>query len=285
MALTRIHILLASLCATALAAADDSNRISQYAMSDDTVNQWKLPGRLREISGLALSPDGRLFAVADEEAVVFEIDYDNGGLLKAFAFGDPVFAGDFEGIAWLAGQIYLVTSDGILYAGPEGGDGEHVAASRVDTRTGKFCEIEGLASGPKGDRLFFACKGTLNRRNAEQVHIIVWSTTEQMQVDSIEVPISPIKTALHVDHFNPSGMTIDLATGNFIIVAARQKSLLELTVDGQLVAVRRLRMPTRHRQPEGIELTADGRLVIADEGGDKKARLAVYEPRKGGEGR
>jgi hypothetical protein len=32
----------------------------------------------------------------------------------------------------------------------------------------------------------------------------------------------------------------------------------------------------RHRQAEGIEITRDGRLLIADEGGRGRARLAVY---------
>jgi hypothetical protein len=153
----------------------------------------------------------------------------------------------------------------------------------VDTGIGKICEIEGLVASPSGDALYFACKGSPKGGNRDFLQIIVWSPATAALVDSIQLPLSPITSALHVDHFNPSGIAIDPVTGHFIIVAARQKSLLELAADGQLVAVRRLRMPNRHRQAEGIELTVDGRLLIADEGGDKKARLAIYEPRKGGE--
>jgi uncharacterized protein YjiK len=276
-------VVLASLLIAAGATADDSNRISQYAMSEKSVTQWKLPNKLREVSGLALSPDGRLFTVADESAVVYEIDYQNGGLIGAFAFGNPVVAGDFEGIAWLDDELYLTTSNGILYSSPPGDDGEHVTASPVDTGIGKVCEIEGLAADPRGDRLYFACKGSPKGGNRDYLQIVVWSTTTGEQVDSLEVPLAPITSALHVDHFNPSGIAIDPVTGHFIILAARQKSLLELAADGQLIGVRRLRMPDRHRQPEGIELTVDGRLLIADEGGDKKARLAIYEPRDSGE--
>jgi uncharacterized protein YjiK len=158
-----------------------------------------------------------------------------------------------------------------------------MAASRVDTGIGKICEIEGLAADSRGDRLYFACKGSPKGGNRDYLQIVIWSTTTGEKVDSLKVPLAPITSALHVDHFNPSGIAIDPVTGHFIIVAARQKSLLEIAADGQLVAVRRLRMPNRHRQAEGIELTVDGRLLIADEGGDKKARLAIYEPRKGGE--
>jgi uncharacterized protein YjiK len=283
MLLTRIGIALASLLINAGAVADESNRISQYAMSDDSVSQWQLPGKLGEISGLALSADGRLFAVADETAVIFQIDYHEGRLTSSFAFGDPVIAGDFEGIAWLDGNIYLATSDGILYSAPQMADGEHVTPARVDTGLGKVCEIEGLAAA--GDSLYFACKGAPKGGNRDYVQIIVWSIAARTRVDNIEVPSGPINDALRMKHFNPSGITVDRVTGNLIIIAARQKSLLELTADGNLVAARRLRMPDRHRQAEGIELTADGRLLIADEGGDRKARLAVYTPQKGGESR
>jgi uncharacterized protein YjiK len=158
-----------------------------------------------------------------------------------------------------------------------------MAASRVDTGIAKICEIDGLAADSRGDRLYFACKGSPKGGNRVYLQIVIWSTTTGEKVDSLKVPLAPITSALHVDHFNPSGIAIDPVTGHFIIVAARQKSLLEIAADGQLVAVRRLRMPNRHRQAEGIELTVDGRLLIADEGGDKKARLAIYEPRKGGE--
>lgn len=285
MILIRFGIALFSLLTMSAVAADHANRISQYEMSDDSVRQWQLPRKLWEISGLALSPDDRLFAVADEVAMVFEIDYDRGGMVKTFAFGDPVIAGDFEGIAWLDGSIFLVTSDGILYSAPEMADGEHVFPTEVDTGLGKVCEIEGLATAPGGEELYVACKGAPKGGNRDYVQIIAWSISGQTLVKNIEVPSAPINDALHVSHFNPSGIAVDRGTGNLIIVAARQKSLLELTSDGELVAARRLRMPDRHRQPEGIELTSDGRLIIADEGGDRKARLAVYEPRIDGEGR
>jgi uncharacterized protein YjiK len=60
------------------------------------------------------------------------------------------------------------------------------------------------------------------------------------------------------------------------MVASRQQALIELTEDGDLVSARNMPLTNRHRQAEGIELTSDGRLLIADEGGTHKARLAVY---------
>jgi uncharacterized protein YjiK len=61
-------------------------------------------------------------------------------------------------------------------------------------------------------------------------------------------------------------------------VAVRQRAVIEIDNEGQLVAARTLPLADRHPQPEGIELLADGRLVIADEGSRGRARLTLYRP-------
>jgi uncharacterized protein YjiK len=271
------------LIACGCGVAGDSDRLARYALSNDSMQQWKLPSALREISGLALSTDNRLFAVTDEAAVVFEIDFRNGALIKAFAFDDPPVRGDFEGIAWLAGRIYLTTSDGVLYSAAEAADGEHVNATRVDTGLGKFCEIEGLTGEPELGQLFFACKEARKDREPSDAAIYAWSIGDRSIIRRIDLPFADIERALGADHFNPSGLVIDGESGHFLIVAARQHSLIELDRTGRLVAAHRFRQSQRHRQSEGIELTSDGRLLISDEGGDKKARLAVYQPGERGE--
>lgn len=283
MTLIRHVIAVASLVALTVAIAGDASRISRYEMSDESAHQWQLPRKLWEISGLALSPGGKLFAVTDEIALVYQLDFESGSLVKTFAFGDPPIEGDFEGIAWQGGKIHLITSDGLLYAAPEMANGERVIPTRVDTGIGEVCEIEGLAAAPGGEDMYIACKGKPKGGNRDYVQVIVWSTSEKKQVRNIELPLTAVQDALRVKHFNPSGITVDGITGNLVIVASRQKSLLELSPDGKFVAARPLTMPDRHRQPEGIELTPDGKLLIADEGSDREARLAIYEPRKIGE--
>ncbi len=60
------------------------------------------------------------------------------------------------------------------------------------------------------------------------------------------------------------------------MVAARQHAIVQLSRDGGLINAIILPKKKRHRQAEGVEITNDGRLLIADEGGDGNARLAVY---------
>ncbi len=93
---------------------------------------------------------------------------------------------------------------------------------------------------------------------------------------TVYLPEREIGRRLDTDGFNPTAITLTPQNGHFLILASRQRAVVELTPDGTLVAARKLRLESRHRQAEGIEITRDARLLIADEGGSGKARMAVY---------
>ena len=48
---------------------------------------WKLPPLFREVSGLALAADGRLFLHNDEQGVVAAVDYRRGTVLGTYLLG------------------------------------------------------------------------------------------------------------------------------------------------------------------------------------------------------
>ncbi len=238
--------------------------------------QWKLPKRLREISGLALTPDERLLAVADEKAIVYELDYQEGKIIKSFALGDPAVRADFEGIAVLGDTVWLMTSDGLLFAATEGADGRSVPYQRYDTDHGDYCELEGLAQDRATATLLLVCKHAKSKQ--DDLMIFEWSAS----IDGIEhnrdvaVPEALITGIIDKKRISPSGIAVDPQTGERVLVAARQGVLVRLTADGVLSEAILLKKKGRHKQAEGIEMTRDGRLLIADEGGGGRARLAVY---------
>lgn len=133
--------------------------LAGYSLEAATLSQWRLPDRLNEISGLAVTADGRLLAVADEAAIVYELDLERGRIRKSFAYGNPVLRGDFEGIALDDNVVYLVTSDGTLVSGREGANGEQLDYTSFETGVGAECEIEGLASDHRNGRLLIADEG------------------------------------------------------------------------------------------------------------------------------
>jgi uncharacterized protein YjiK len=252
--------------------------LDSFPLTRDTMLQWKLPDRLKEISGLALSPDGRLFAVADEIAAVYELDYQKGEIIKRFAYGEPVVRGDFEGITFYNDKIWLTTSSGEIYSGSEGADREQLPYQRYQSGLDATCEIEGLTAQAATASLLLLCKKLWKGSELDRLAIFRWSVSnKRLDRDAtILLPEEAIFRQLKVDRFNPSGIAIPPHGESFVIVASRQRALVEVSLDGQLLVARKLKGKNRHRQAEGIEITEDARLLIADEGGSHKARLAVY---------
>ena len=253
--------------------------LASYSLAAETATHWKLPGRLAEISGLAMTVDNRLLAHNDEKGVVYEINYRDGTIVKAFQLADmatPV-ADDFEGIATVDDQVYLVTSAGRLYECGEGADGESVLFTSYATGVGRDCEIEGLAYDESQRALLLMCKNPRRADLEEQVAVYHWSIDEKQLSEAARIVIPVIEFSRYIGgkKFQPSGIERHPVSGNYFVVAARQGAIAEITPTGQVVAAKELLAPW-HRQAEGITFAADDTLIIADEGAGGKARLTLY---------
>ena len=262
-----------ALCAAA--CSGDPVPPDSPAPPDEEIFQWALPETLREISGLVLTDDQRLLAVADEFAIIYEIDFDNAKMVKAFGLGNPTLPGDFEGIAILDDKVWIMTSDGDLYAVTEGSDGERVAYNRFSTGLGRACELEGLVA--LEDSLGLLCK---DPRDDDGLRVFRWSPVDGL-LDAVQLPERRMATAIGSNRVHPSGIEVDPQTGNWLIVAARQYAVFEVTPTGDLSGVIMVLDPARHPQTEGIAKTPDGRILLADEGGSGRARLSVYKNENG----
>ena len=253
--------------------------LASYSLAAETATHWKLPGRLAEISGLAMTMDNRLLAHNDEKGVIYEIDYRNGSIVKAFQLADmaaPV-ADDFEGIATVDDQVYLVTSAGRLYECGEGADGEAVLFNTYATGVGRECEIEGLAYDESQRALVLMCKGARRADLEGQLGIYHWSIDEKQLIEDAHTVIPVIEFSRHIGgkKFQPSGIERHPVSGNYFVVAARQGAIAEITPSGKVVAAKQFSAQW-HRQAEGITFAADGALIVADEGAGRKARLTLY---------
>jgi uncharacterized protein YjiK len=277
-------------CVAMFASGCDSTpkefELGGFHYSIDAFEQWKLPKSLREISGLAVTPDGRLFAHGDEHGVVHQLDYHGGRLVKSFALaranGKPLKR-DFEGITAAGDDLFMVTSDGTLLRFKPGQDGDKVAFQTIDTGSGSYCEVEGLAYQPpsptQNHALLLACKDVFGKRPTGDVVILSFSL-ETSRLDPqrrIVIAGQQIAAALgSTKPLSPSGIAISPRSGNLLLVAARQGAVMEATADGTLVSVFRWPMERYHRQTEGIVQLNDGTLLVADEGNKKRGRLGVY---------
>jgi uncharacterized protein YjiK len=250
---------------TALAAGGDSAA---------PIARWFLPRHLSEVSGLALTPDGRLLAHGDEFGRISVIDPRRGAVVSEFRLAGSR-RGDFEGITLAGDDIVLVTSRGVLVTFREGPNGSSVPFSEFDTRLGALCEFEGIAFDPGPSQLVMPCKQATDKARRHEVVLyrvavpLVPGARAEMQ--AIPLASSPAARwkALH-----PTDITRDPATGNFIIVAAPERALLELSPTGNLL--RAASLDVRHVQAEGVALAEGPVLIVSDEAGKEPAAITVY---------
>jgi uncharacterized protein YjiK len=251
-------------------ARDASDSVFQSAPAQ----QWRLPNELREISGLAVAPDGRLFAHDDEHAVIYQLDATRGAIVKSFALGDGALTGDFEGLAiGPDGAFWMTTSQGRLYRFTEGANGAQVTFEIFDSGLDEICEVEGLAYVPSEESLILACKQNHARRMRDEVSLYRWQFSGAAQPWR-ELHEADIASAAGVEHFRTSSIEFDAASGRILLLSARDSALAELGPDGALLTARAL--GGGHAQPEGAAVLADGSLLISDEASGGRPMLSRY---------
>lgn len=249
--------------------------IAATAARAGALARWVLPRELDEISGIALTADGRLLAHGDERGQISEIDFRRGVIVRQFVVGQPTLRADLEGITIVHGTVFLLTDKGILYEFREGANGTRVEYITSDTRLGTECEFEGLAFDPAINSLLLACKEIDDKRARDNMRIYRWKLEgggERLSV--LEVPLSKILPSIDEKEFHPADITINPENGNYVVIASIEKALVEITPAGDVVFARKL--VGEHNQPESIAITKDDILIIGDEAGRRPAALTLY---------
>jgi WD40 repeat protein len=272
------------------AAADSSERalrdarfearrqgLDSTASPNDPLARWILPDDLREVSGLALLPDGRVVAHGDERGRVYLLDPRRGTLLKQFDIGK---VGDFEGATMVGDSIVLLASNGELYIFAEGANDATVPYRKWDTRLGKECEFEGIAYEARTQSYVLACKNVMTKELKNHLVLYRWNPDGAgvSQVSTIAIPLGDSDGTLPWKSLNPSDLAIDPANGNLVIVAGQEKAIIVLSPDGRVISTDQL--PKGHPQSEGIAVTRDSVLILSDEarGGPPTITLYRWQP-------
>jgi uncharacterized protein YjiK len=238
------------------------------------VAQWIMPSELREISGLALTTRGTVLTHDDNIGRVYEIDPKTGILLKGFSLEGGV-RGDFEAITIAGTHIYLLESKGKIYEFKEGADAAQVPYSVFDTRLGKECEFEGLAYEADSTRLVMVCKKIRGKNEPHELLIYrLPLPLDRSTMSALRVPIEDVIGSNKWKDFHPSDITIDPFTKNYVIISSREKGLLMMTPEGDVV--RSEPLPGGHNQPEGVAITPDSLLLVSDEANVLPPAITLY---------
>jgi hypothetical protein len=255
----------------------EASVLGRFDLAGDAAVQVPLAGGLREISGLAVAPDGHLFAHADERGVVSRVHICDGTVEKSFSLGFPPVRDDFEGMAIVGERFFLMTSTGRLYETREGVHGTSVPYTVVETGFGGVCEVEGLTWDPVSRTLVAGCKAPRAGRQRGSVTFLRWSV--DAKAPAVPPSLTLAVTGLATKNFRTSAIEYDARSRNYIAVAGPERQLMEFTSAGVVVASRLLSRQL-HRQPEGLALVGDSLLVIGDEGAGQRGTLTCYRARR-----
>ncbi|MEP6493531.1 MAG: hypothetical protein ABJF01_12680 [bacterium] len=247
------------------------------ALAARPLAQWIMPAPLKEISGLALTKDGRMLTHGDETGEIWEVDYRRGILVKHFFLGENSVKGDFEGITIVNDVIFLLASNGKIYEFHEGANNAHVKYDIIETGLKAACEFEGIAYDPTINSLLMACKHIhdKNVHDALVLYRLGLANDSTSRLSMLTVPIADILKANGWKSFHPSDITIDSETGNYVLISSLEKGMVEVTPAGDVVFARPL--PEGHQQAEGIAITKDSILVVSDEAKQGPGLITLYK--------
>lgn len=270
---TLISLFLILFWAPSLLSQEAGPALERFDLENPAATVWTLPKELKDISGLALSPDGRLFAHEEERAIIHEIDYIKGTIIKTFSFGRPAAKKDFEGIAIAGKRFFLISEKGLLLEGREGFNYEGKVFNAHDTGFGAFCEIEGLAATQ--GKVLVLCRKAEKKAYKGFLTIFSWDIATKSADENpyLKIPLGGEGMPAELQDMEPSGLEV-LETGNLLVLSTGKKLILEITPAGEVVGFKTLNKK-RHDNPEGIALTPGGQLIIADEG--SPATIQIYE--------
>lgn len=272
-------LLLLFFTASVMAQKKADGVLNRYDFGDE--KSVKLSRRLKEISGLTTTPDGRLFCHNDEKGFVFELDKNTGKVIKEFYLGSWVVEADFEAIAFAKGRFYLVTSSGYIYEFKEGQNKAPVGYNVYTSGATSRFNVEGACYDPVTNSLLLACKDYPGKNYSGYRAVYAFSLADYSinEIPRLLIPLSKIDGRYNLDDFHPSGIAYCKRSDTFFILSAKgEKAIMEMDRFGNVLNVEKLK-DKDHRQPEGIVVMPDNDLIIADEADGEEATLTTYKLR------
>jgi len=162
----------------------------------------------------------------------------------------------------------------------EGENMESVDYRVLSTGLTKKYNVEGLCYDPETSALLLLCKDYPGKdlHGYRAVYSFSLQNNQLDEVPRFLIERDFVLDSLDIKSFKPSAIERVPQTGSFIVLAAQGNAVLELSGDGRILGMIKLNKKWHH-QPEGITITADQHLIIADEG-RKRGTITIYKPVK-----
>ena len=250
-----------------------------------------LPDDLREISAIAAADDHTLACVQDEKGALFFFDLDQGRVVRRAKFGPK---GDYEGLARVGDDYWVLRSDGVLLRLVAAADGYEIAETLATGLPVK--EFEGLAVDRAANRFVLAPKSVAKEKQERELRPLfafdlgarlaakeplitlrLDDVLEAARLQGIAVPtrISNRGKEKPLVRLFFAEVAVHPETGDLWLLSAGDRALLVVDGKGQLRGMHffsTVEMP----QPEAATFLPSGNFVLGSEGAGGPAVLRVY---------
>ena len=262
--------------------SDSTGLLGKYDITSEDPQILKLSSNLMEISGITFTNDNRLYAHGDEYGDIFDLNPENGKLIKMFSLGDiKVIKGDFEDIAFVNDRFFMVESKGKLYEFTDAPSGVFIEYKTYKTPLTTVNNVEGLCYDPETNSLLLACKDSGGEELGKDKAVYSFSL-ESMSMNEkprFIIPKKTIKDNTEEGKFSPSGIARNPISGTFFMIAAKGNTIIELSKKGDVIGQADL-PESVHKQAEGIAFNSEGTMYISDEGRGNTPIIAIYPLKK-----
>lgn len=229
---------------------------------------YEMPDLLKEISGLALGSNNKVYCVQDEIGSIFEYELKKQEIIKSHRFTD---IGDFEDVAINKNTLYVLRSDGNIFVY----DVKNKTKTSQSMLQINSLNIEGICHNE--GYIYIACKDALvnqheTKRMVYRVNANKLNNIEpylEINADDLSKFLASNypETGISNIHFNPSAIAIHPVTKEIYVLSATDR-FIAIYKEKQLKNVIPL-VPEIYYKPEGLSFYENGDLLISSEG-DKK---------------
>ncbi len=229
---------------------------------------YEMPDLLKEISGIVLSNENKIYCIQDEIGSIFEYDMNKQDISNSYRFTD---IGDFEDLAINNNIIYVLRSDGNLFMY----DFKNKKKTYQTMLRTNSLNIEGICY--RDGYIYIVCKDALvNQPESKRMVYRVKANKLDNIEPYLEINIDDLSHFLTQNYaelgiskilFNPSAIAIHPITKEMYILSASDR-FIAIYKDKQLTNVIPLSADIYYK-PEGISFYENGDMLISSEG-DKK---------------
>ncbi len=238
----------------------------------DVTKKWDMPNSLDEISGIAWMGNHRVASIQDEDGIIFIYNLKDSKVEKKIKFTGK---GDFEGVALVGKDAYVLRSDGVIF---EVDNFMNFSGNTIKHKTslaGKF-NFEGICYDKDHNRLLLSIKDKDGDKFkpifAFDLAYKVLNKTPVYKIYFNDPIFSVLKHKDSPSIIRPSEISINPKNKNLYILEGQNPKLLILSPQGK--AQRLYVMEEKQfAQAEGLTFGANNELYISNESNGAPANI------------